>query len=229
MDRPFGTADQRKHRGWFRRYDHDRLKGTGPTKRCGRWLWCLIGVLLLVVALMVWLTHYRDRDTYPQLVGWPSEGERSETGTTTTVIVVSFLEVSEYSYPRLVSWEIQPEELERARSETDTTITVQALSHSCNLDRGGNTGVTETFDHVEVYETADTVTIETWLGPPQGEGFSSLCIGTGHGFFVEVRLNSPLGNRALIDPACELDRYAHLPECPDKDPPAPTLWIRPGY
>lgn len=204
------------------------MKGTGPLRRCGRRR--LIGVPLLIVALTVWLANHRDRETYQQLVGWPSEEEWSETGTTTSAIVLSYSKISEYSYPRLVTWEIQPEELGRARSESSTTITVQALSHSCNLVRGGgNAEVTETFDHVEVYETSNTVRIETWLGPPQGEGFSSLCIGTGHGFTVEVRLDNPLGNRALIDAACELDRYAHLPECPDKDPPPPTLWIRPGY
>ena len=205
------------------------MKGTRLTKHSVPWIWGLVGFILVVVALMVRLTHSRDRETYPQLAGGPSEEQSSATATMTTLLVRSFLEDSEYSYPRLVPWEIEPKEIERARSETDTTMTVQALSHSCNLDRDGNGGVTETFDHVEVHETADTVTIETWLGPPAGEGFSSLCIGQGHGFFVEVQLDSPLGSRTLIDPACELERYAHWLVCPDKDPPVPTPWIRPGY
>ena len=204
------------------------MKGTGPIKRGAPWLLCVVGVVLLVVALTLRLTPSRDGETYPKPAGSPSQGETSTTDTA-TVIVRSFSEDSEYSYPRLVPWEIEREELERARSETDTTLTVQALSHSCNLDRGGNGGVTETFSHVEVEETADTVTIETWLGPPSEEGFSSLCIGQGHGFLVEVRLNSPLGSRVLIDPACELERHAHWLVCPDKDPPVPTTWIRPGY
>lgn len=205
------------------------MKGTRPIKRSLPWLGGLVGVGLLVIALMVWSTHSHDRATYPQLAGEAPEEDPSPTDTTTKVIALTFLEESEHSYPRLVPWEIQPEELERARSGTDTTITVQALSHSCNLDRDDDGGVTETFGHVEVHETAETITIGTWLGPPLEDGFSSLCIGQGHGFFVEVRLNSPLGSRALIDPACELERYANWLVCPDKDPPVPTMWIRPGY
>ena len=176
---------------------------------------------LLFIVLIALLTNCWDRKAYPRLFGWQFEADGSETATTTPPY--------SYSYPRLVPWEILPWELERERLETDTTITVRALSHACNLDPLGDSEVTETFDHVKISETADTVTIETWLGPPQGPGFSPYCLGQGHEFFVEVRLDTPLGNRLLIDPACALDRYAHLLACPQKDPPVSTTWIRPGY
>ena len=71
----------------------------------------------------------------------------------------------------------------------------------------------ETFDRVEVRETADTVTIETWLGPPEEDGFWPGCESVGTGFPVRVVLDSPLGTRRFVDPACDLDRYAHWIVC----------------
>ena len=111
-------------------------------------------------------------------------------------------------YPRLVPWE-----LEQERSEIDTTMTVRALSHAYVRLGGGE--VAEAFDRVEVYETAETVTIETWLGLPRERGFWRHCR-NGQGsvpFHVRVHLDAPLGTGMLVDPACSLDRYAHIGAC----------------
>ena len=128
------------------------------------------------------------------------------------------------SYPRLVPWEFVTEP-----SETDTTMTINALSYACNLDTGGNTYVTETFDRVDVYETPDTVTIETWLGPPESKsGFWQGCHpAQGWGFTVHVELDTPLGTRTLIDPGCEMDRYTNWSACEKFDPPVPEFWLQP--
>ena len=113
------------------------------------------------------------------------------------------------TYPRLVPWE-----LDSITEEGDTTVLMfGAVSYACNLSKDSGEQVAETFDHVEVHETVDTVTIETWLGPPEGDGFWPGCEGTGWGFPVQVELDSPLGNRELVDPACKLDRYTHWIAC----------------
>ena len=67
-------------------------------------------------------------------------------------------------------------------ADMDTTVLMpSALSYACNLRRERPFGqVEETFDRVEVYETSHTVTIETWLGPPEGDGFWPGCKGTGN-------------------------------------------------
>ncbi len=113
------------------------------------------------------------------------------------------------TYPRLVPWELE------SPAEVDTTVLrLDAWSYACNLSKERPFGqVQETFDRVEIHETADTVTIETWLGPPEGDGFWPGCKGTGTGFSVRVELDSPLGNRQLVDPACNLNRYAHWIVC----------------
>ncbi len=115
------------------------------------------------------------------------------------------------TYPRLVPWELA------SPAELDTTVLMlNAQSYACNLSKERPFGqVQETFDRVEIHETADTVTIETWLGPPEGDGFWPGCKGTGTGFPVRVELDSPLGNRRFVDSACNLDRHAHLSVCED--------------
>lgn len=60
---------------------------------------------------------------------------------------------------------------------------------------------------------AHSVTIETWLGPPDKDKFWRHCVGIGWGFPVQLELDRPLGNRELVDPACALDRYTHLIAC----------------
>ena len=113
------------------------------------------------------------------------------------------------TYLRLVPWRLT------APAEVDATVLmVNAQSYACNLSKEHPFGqVQETFDRVEVYETADTVTIETWLGPPEGDGFWPGCKGTGTGFSVRVALDSPMDNRRFVDPACDLDRYARWAVC----------------
>ena len=112
------------------------------------------------------------------------------------------------SYPRLVPWRLV------SRPEADSTVLrINAQSYACNLGKRGEGQVKETFDRVEVYETADAVTIETWLGPSEGDGFWPGCKGTGTGFSVRVVLGSPLGNRQFVDPACDLDRHADVAGC----------------
>lgn len=112
------------------------------------------------------------------------------------------------TYPRLVPWELQ------SPADVDTTVLmVSALSYACNLGKSGEGQVKETFDRVEVRETPDTVTIETWLGPSEEDGFWPGCKGTGTGFTVRVELDSPLGSRLFVDPACDLDRYTHWIVC----------------
>ncbi len=113
------------------------------------------------------------------------------------------------TYPRLVPWEF------RSITEENeiTMLRLDALAGACNLSKETGDMATETFDRVEVHETAETVTIETWLGPPERDGFWPGCIGVGWSFPVEVKLESPLGNRELLDPACELDRYGNFGVC----------------
>ena len=124
------------------------------------------------------------------------------------------------SYPRLVPWEFVEQ-----RWEIDTSLTVTALSHTCNLDRKGNEVATETFDRVGVRETPETVTFETWLGRPQGPGFSRSCQPVqGYGFMVGVELASPLRNRVLIDPACELEGDDRLRVCRHEKAPSVPEW-----
>ena len=113
------------------------------------------------------------------------------------------------TYQRLVPWRLA------ASAAVDATVLmVNAESYACNLSKERPFGqMQETFERVEVYETADTVTLETWLGPPEGDGFWPGCKGTGTGFPVRVELDSPLGNRQIVDPGCDLDRHADLSVC----------------
>lgn len=112
------------------------------------------------------------------------------------------------TYPRLVPWKLG------SPADVGTTVfMVIAESYACNLGKRGAGQVEETLDRVDIRETADTVTIETWLGPPQGDGFWPGCKGTGTSFPVRVELNKPLGNRRFVDPACALDRHADLGVC----------------
>ena len=112
------------------------------------------------------------------------------------------------TYPRLVPWRLV------SPAEVDTTVLIlDAMSYACSLGKGGAGSVKETFDRVAIRETADTVTIETWLGPPEGDGFWPGCKGTGTGFPVRVELDSPLGNRRFVDPACDLDRNDNFIVC----------------
>ena len=112
------------------------------------------------------------------------------------------------SYPRLVPWGID-------EIRTETELWVRAQSYACVLDNEGNDLAVETFDRVDVYETSQTVIIETWLGPSERKWrFWRKCQpAVGYGFLVQVQLESPLGNRVLIDPACYLDRYAGWGVC----------------
>lgn len=112
------------------------------------------------------------------------------------------------TYPRLVPWRLE------SLPEVDSTVlALHAVSYACNLSNGDAAQVKETLDRVEVYETADTVTIETWLGPPEADGFWPKCKGTGAGFSVRVELEDPLGNRRFVGPACNLDRHARTAVC----------------
>lgn len=117
------------------------------------------------------------------------------------------------SYPRLVPWEIA-----EVRSETEWVIS--ALSYACVLGGGGNEEAVETLDRVAVYETVEAVTIETWLGPSDRKWrFWRGCEpATGYGFPAKVQLESPLGDRTLIDPACALERHARASACRAKVP-----------
>ncbi|MDE0120420.1 MAG: hypothetical protein OXS33_01640 [bacterium] len=113
------------------------------------------------------------------------------------------------TYPRLVPWR-----LESPVNADTTELLLHAVSHACVLESGEE--VRETLDRVEVHETADTVTIETWLGPSERDDFRMDCLkGVGTGFSVRVVLDRPLGNRQFADPACNLDRYAHWFVCRD--------------
>lgn len=157
-------------------------------------LWAIVIVGLLVAGGLVafWATGRGSGRIYPgDWVGMVPPGVELET------------------YPRLVPWELRA-----ITDEDDTTVlTLDAMSGACNLSHQTGEQVTETFGRVEVRETAETVTIETWLGPPERDGFWPGCMGTGWAFPVVVKLESPLGNRELLDPACELDRYGNFVVC----------------
>ena len=113
------------------------------------------------------------------------------------------------TYPRLVPWE-----LDSTTEENDASVlAINAQSYACKLNDYNDDVSTETFDHMKVSETADAVTIETWLGPPEREGHWRGCVGFGWGFPVQVKTENPLGNRELVDPACEMERYAHWVAC----------------
>ena len=115
------------------------------------------------------------------------------------------------TYPRLAPWEVTKEP-----KREDRTISVRAVAHAC-VRKGDRREVSETFDRVEVAETADTITIKTWLGPPDDWGFARRCANpVGHSFLVRVELGSPLGDRTLIDPACELEGHARKLVCSRK-------------
>lgn len=152
----------------------------------------IVAVLLVGGLVALWASNRGPHRIYPgDYVGMVPPGVELET------------------YPRLVPWELRS-----ITEENETTVLkLDALSGACNLSRETSEQVTETFDRVEVHETADTVTIETWLGPPDRDGFWPGCEGTGWSFPVEVKLESPLGNRELLDPACELDRYGIFGVC----------------
>ena len=121
------------------------------------------------------------------------------------------------TYPRLVPWELRS----ITEDKETTTLQLDALAGACNLSKETAEQVTETFDRVEVHETTETVTIETWLGPPDRDGFWPGCMGTDWAFPVEVKLENRLGNRELLDPACELDRHDHFVACEH-----PKTWLR---
>ena len=158
-------------------------------------LWGASGVVLLGGVLVFWVAGFGKGpgvDLYPgDYVGQVPDHPLVEVET----------------YPRLVPWELDS----LIEENSITVLRLSAQSYACNLEGGEQ--VTETFHRVESRETADTVTIETWLGPPNNDGFWRHCVGTGWGFPVRLELNSPLGDRELVDPACALDRYADLIAC----------------
>lgn len=166
------------------------MNGRGRLKRLGLWAGVVVG-LLVVGGLVFWTTRPVGIDIDPDdYKGVVPPGVKLE------------------DYPRLVPWVLV--------SITDeggaTVLRFYAQSHACVTEVAGKF-LTETFDHLNVHETADTVTIETWLGPPEEEGFWPDCEAVGWGFSVQVKLESPLGSRELVDPACELQRYAHWIAC----------------
>ena len=110
-------------------------------------------------------------------------------------------------YPRLVPWVFDQDLVGRSA----TVLRVQAQSYAC---KSNDEWVTETFDRVKVRETADTVTIETWVTAPTKRGFWQGCSAVVMSFpTVEVRLDAPLGARDLVDPACSLDDHRNWVVC----------------
>ncbi len=158
-----------------------------------RKLWASVAVGLLVGGLVAfWAMDRSPGRIYPgDYVGRVPPGVELDT------------------YPRLVPWDL------RSTTEyKDTTVLkLDALAGACLISNETGEYVTETFDRVELHETAETVTIETWLGPPERDGFWPGCLGVGWSFPVEVTLDSPLGNRDLFDPACVLDRHSNFQVC----------------
>ena len=199
------------------------MNKAGPPKRYGLWTLLAVSMLLAGGLVVFWRTNPQRGDntavSSDEPVNQTTTVATDNFNTTQTTSAVD-IDPDDYigevppgveleGYPRLVPWD-----LDAITTEDGTTmLTVQALSYACNLSRDGPEEVTETFHHVEVHETAHTVTIETWLGPPEGDGFWPGCEGTGWGFPVVVGLDSPIGDRELVDPACELDRYSHLIAC----------------
>ena len=92
-----------------------------------------------------------------------------------------------------------------------TVLRVQAISYSCVSNYAVET---ETFGRAEVRETADTVTIETWVAAPTWKGFWQGSLSSGMSFpAAEVHLGAPLGARDLLDPACSQGRYQNCGIC----------------
>lgn len=181
----------------------DGLNGlSGPRRLARGRLWVLIVVGLLMGGLVAfWATSRSPGRIYPgDYVGIVPPGV--ELGT----------------YPRLVPWEL------RAITEEKeiTVLQLDALAGACLISNETGEYVTETFDRIEVRETAETVTIETWLGPPERDGFWPGCLGVGWSFPVSVTLETPLGSRELLDPACELDRHSNFEVCEH----AKLTWLR---
>lgn len=116
---------------------------------------------------------------------------------------------SQGNYPMLVPWT-----LDGPRPSGDaTSITVQAWAHACFPDGDRSQPVAETLDRVEVHETSETVTVETWIGPPPEPGFQRACLGDRFALVASVGLDNPLGSRVLVDPACMLEEHARLRAC----------------
>lgn len=104
-----------------------------------------VGLLVVGRLAAFWATN-RDTLIYPQdYVGTIPPGVDLET------------------YARLVPWELRS-----ITEDYETTVLhLDALSGACNLSKETAEMVTETFDRVEIRESAETVIIETWLGPPE--------------------------------------------------------------
>lgn len=181
----------------------------------------VIGVGILVAGGLgvYWVNSGKGDTIQPSAL----ETEQQSAGTTVTLPITqttaSYIDPSDYvgevpagvdleTYPRMVPWEIYS----IVEEEETTVLMLYALSHACVLP-DGEEAVTEIFDRVEVSEGADVVTIETWLGAPLEDGFWPGCLGMGLGISVKVKLEKPLGNRELVDPACELDRHAKYLAC----------------
>lgn len=159
----------------------------------------LLGVIGCIALLGGWLVAYcvtspttAPGDLYPgDFVG----------------VVPDHPSIEPEAYPRLVPWELDS----LVQEDDISVLMLYAQSYACNVN--GDELATETFERLEVSEAADTVTIETWLGPPESDLFWRGCVGVGWGFPVQVNLKAPLGSRTLVDPACELGRYAHWIAC----------------
>lgn len=125
-----------------------------------------------------------------------------------TVLFLTGCSQSE-TYPRLVPWRLS------AVPPTDVAeLAVSASSYACVVDDSAGIHASETFDHVEVIETDETVSISTWLGRSETSGFRRSCDQVGYVLpIVKVELAAPLGDRTLVDPACSEDRFAGIGIC----------------
>ena len=174
-----------------RRYDYDELRVPERVKphRPG-----LVAVVLVVAgALVACSTNLGSGRAHLEPAGNRSPAGRTGPGT----------------YPMLVPWTLGGPRPPGAA----TSITVHAWAHACFPDGDRSQAVAETLDRVEVHETSETVTVETWIGPPPEPGFQQACLGDRYALVASVRLGSPLGSRALVDPACGLQEYARSWPC----------------
>lgn len=112
-------------------------------------------------------------------------------------------------YPRLTAWN-----LDSPVDGDATSFRITAASGVCVDVEGQEVGF-EPLDRVDVEETSTEVIVSAWLAEPETPRPTE-CAGMSADLPAVVELEEPLGDRELVDPACELPRYRHHAACVDE-------------
>lgn len=123
-------------------------------------------------------------------------GRRTSTTQTVAAVVLASVVAACSDEPA----EVQPAvwRLQEPVSDSATSLPIPVLGGGCHADE-------EEVDRVDVDESGSRVVIAAFIRePPTPAGQPCPAIGMEHP--VTVDLDQPLGNRELIDPACEQNR-----------------------